>query len=156
MSNPKFGFNDAAAVQKHVRLSMQNGSLNISQAFEIPYSVFTRAPKSTCGHYVNDKNELVPIPGAITSYDSDGKPVIACPLPETPGPKRKPLRAVSIDSLVEADGDVDEAEAYEVGVRPEPRRICAGEDVDDDPETLASERAAEVSLNPEAGGDDSE
>ena len=93
---------------------MNNGALNVSQAFEICHEVFARAPRQTHGHAVNDRNQLVPIPGAITGYDSGGRPVIARPLPETPEPKRKPLRAVSIDSLVEADGNVDTAETHEV------------------------------------------
>jgi hypothetical protein len=113
MSNPKFGFADTVAVQKHVRTAMNNGELNVSQSFEICHGVFARAPRQTNGFCVNHRNQLVPIKGAITAY-VDGKPVIACPLPETPEPRRKPLRAVSIDSLVEADGNVDEAGTHEV------------------------------------------
>jgi hypothetical protein len=137
MSNPKFGFIDAATVQRHVRTAMQAGRLNISQIFEICHSVFARAPRQTCGHHVNNKNELVPIRGAITGYDSDGKPVIARPIPEKQEPKRKHLRAVSIDSLVEADGRVDLAEAHEddpqeLSVVPVEQIRVAGEDTGDD------------------------
>jgi hypothetical protein len=98
------------------------------------------------GHAVGPDNKLHPIPGAFTGYDSEtGRPVIAVPLKE-----REPLtnlRPVSIDALVEADGDVNDAESVmEVGQRPKQIPV-AGEDVeDDDLETIASERAADAAL----------
>jgi hypothetical protein len=146
MSNPRFTITDAATMQKHVRIAMQNGALSISQIFEIMHSVFARAPKPTHGHYVNNRNELVPIPGAITGYDSEGKPVIARPL-TGPEPRRKPLRAVSIDSLVEVDGNVDEAETHEVS--PDEPHELSVEDLQAKINLTAEVPEREVGLVPE-------
>jgi hypothetical protein len=103
------------------------------------------APKRRLGHFVNHRNEVKPIPGAITDY-VDGKAVIARPLPETPEPNRKKLVPVSIDSLIEAEGDVNAAKAYDDPVElltanPEPVRF-AGQEPEDDPETEMFEQAA--------------
>jgi hypothetical protein len=108
------------------------------------------------GHAVGPDNILRPIAGAITGYDPETcKPVIGVPL-KTREPQWKKLKPVSIDSLVEADGDIGEAEPdiVELGVRIEPAPIVAGVDDDDDPETQASEQAADSALLPEFGLDD--
>lgn len=146
MSNPRFTLTDAATMQKHVRIAMQNGELNVSQAFEICHEVFARAPRQTHGHCVNNRNELVPIPGAITGYDSEGKPIIARPLTE-PEPRRKPLRAVSIDSLIEVDGNVEAAETHEVS--PDEPRELSVEDLQAKINVTAEVPEREVGLVPE-------
>jgi hypothetical protein len=108
------------------------------------------------GHAVGPDNILRPIPGAFHRIGDDARPVCDVPLKDySPIPMRK-LQPVSIDSLIDADGDVNEAEAgvVELGVRIEPV-VIAGEDTeDDDPETTATEQAADSALLPEFGLDD--
>src|SRR5260370_26683785 len=105
------------------------------------------------GHAVGPDNIIRPIAGSNTTYDPETcKPVISVPL-KTREPQWKKLQPVSIDALVDAEGDVNEAEAgvVELGVRIEPV-VIAGEDTeDDDPETTATERAADSALLPEFG-----
>jgi hypothetical protein len=96
------------------------------------------------GHAVGPDNILRPIPGAFHRIGDDTRPVCDVPLKDySPIPMRK-LQPVSIDSLIDADGDVNEAEV-----------VIAGEDTeDDDPETTATEQAADSALLPEFGLDD--
>jgi hypothetical protein len=65
-----------------------------------------------CGHFINSRGEVKPIPGAISRY-VDGKPVIDVPLKEVPAERRRRLIPVTIDNLCKADGCVDEAEAHD-------------------------------------------
>jgi hypothetical protein len=138
----KFTLEDTARVQRHLRTMMNGDGLTVSQSFEIGYEVFSGTSKPTNGHYVNDRGELKPIPGAVTSYDRDGRPVIACPLPEKPASKRK-LVPVTIDSLCEVDGDVDLAEVSEL-LPPDPVRV-AGQDDEMWEDAVLSEDSAETS-----------
>jgi len=158
MGNCKFALKDAATFQRHVRVAISSGGLATMQAYEICDEVLSRRfmTEYKPGHHVNAKNELVPILGAITGY-VDGKPVIGRPLKSEPEPRRPKLKPVSIDALLEADGSIEDAETHEileVGQRLEPTPIVAGVDDDDDPETQASEQAADSALLPEFGLDD--
>lgn len=155
----RFTLKDCATFQRHVRAAAQNEGMTATQAYEICDEVLSRrfTSRHVVGHHVNSKNELVPIPGAITGYDDNGKPVIGRPLKSEPEPRRPKLKPVSIDALLEADGSIEDAETHdilEVGQRPEPTLIVAGVDDDDDPETQASEQAADSALLPELGLDD--
>jgi hypothetical protein len=103
------------------------------------------------GTYIDSRNEVRPIRGAITSYENGcrGKPVIAHPI-ETPEPKRqRKLRPVTIDALCEADGIVNEAETHdevpEVRVTQDrvPVRVAGAENVPDDIEQNEFEQAAQ-------------
>ena len=100
----KFTLEDAVRVQKHVRVAMQQGLLTVSQAYEIAAEVMSGKFRQEYrpGHHVNDRNELVPIPGAVSRY-VDGRPVIDIPIDAKPERPRRKLHPVSIDSLVEAD-----------------------------------------------------
>jgi len=142
----KFTLADTATLQKHVRTVMNNGALNVSQAFEICHEVFTRAPKRTNGYHVNNRGELKPIPGAITGYDSDGRPVIAEPIPQAQEPKRK-LTAVSIEALCDVDGRVDEAESHEVS--PDDSRELSVEELQTKIDIAVEVAEREVGVVPE-------
>lgn len=113
------------SISRHVDAAMQEGRLTLSRAFEIVHEVFTAAPKNTCGHRVNAKNVLEPIPGALI----DGKVVV--PLPEKVKPIGRKLKPVDIESLADVGGNVDEAETHEVEelLPPKPALIrVAGEE----------------------------
>jgi hypothetical protein len=141
----KFTLEDTARVQRHLRTMMNGDGLTISQSFEIGYEVFAGTSKRTNGYRVTDAGHLQAIPGAVTSYEN-GRPVIACPLPEPEPKRRRKLLPVTIDSLCEVDGDVDLAETHEEVqelLPPAPVRV-AGQDED------LSEVAGE---DPEEAGD---
>jgi hypothetical protein len=130
MPNPTFTFSHAAVVQLHVRVAMPR----------VPH-------RRTCGHFVNDRGEVKPIPGAIAGY-VNGKPVIAVPLPE-PEPSHRKLLPVSIDSLCEADGDVTSAESHDDNdevVQAESEEPCFDDSVESaralmhDPESIPDEQ----------------
>ena len=111
--NPRFKIEDAARLQRHVRLAMQNQEsdpskpprygLTVMQAYEIEER---RLYRQVIGHppgfFVNARNELKPI---------------TAPKPRTTDFKDaatgRKLLPVGIESLAEADGDVDEAETHE-------------------------------------------
>jgi hypothetical protein len=141
----KFTAFDAVIIQKHIRIAAQVGEINISQAYEIASEVFTReAEQSTCGTYINNRNQRVPIRGTVLH-----------PFPEKQEPKHRVLMPVSIDALCEVDGDVDLAmthdEVPELLTNREPLRV-AGEDREDhepDDEEIRVEAAADAALEEE-------
>jgi hypothetical protein len=94
--------------QRLLRVANHRGDLSPMQVFDAVNETLVEAPQSTCGFFVNNRNELKPIPGALI----DGK--IAVPIPDKSEPIHRKLRAVTIDSLCEADGQIALAESFEV------------------------------------------
>jgi hypothetical protein len=141
----RFSLEDTARIQRHVRVAIAQGKLSVSQAFDITSEVMDRQfqPEHRSGHHVNERNELVPIRGAITGY-VDGKPVIARPLESEPEPRRRKLHAVSIESLCEVDGRVDEIDTHDEVqelLPPKPIPIAGVDDLDE--QELESDTAVE-------------
>lgn len=132
----RFTTAECVTYQRAVRLAAmreQNG-LSVSEAFAIAESVISKSwnPGRPAGTRVNDRNEVVPI---------------RAPRPETKPTKR--LFPVTIDSLVEADGDVNEAEIEftELG-QPAPALVAGEDEPEDDGET-DFERAVDAAATDE-------
>jgi hypothetical protein len=136
--------------QRLIRVANHRGELSPMQVFDAVNETLVEAPQSTCGFFVNNRNELKPIPGALI----DGK--IAVPIPDKSEPINRKLRAVTIDSLCEADGQIALAESFEVSpddpqelLPPAPIPV-AGEDTSEESvEDFGPDVDEDSELNPE-------
>jgi hypothetical protein len=86
--------------------------LSVSTAYEIAAArVQQEVVGHPPGHYINSRNELVPIANPE----------------EKPQPKRRKLMPVSIEALSEVEGNVDEAETHEPEYDPTIEQARANE-----------------------------